>query len=97
MAVLILSSLPDDPMLPAVLIVSEQPRTIVRRARWHRHVRVTLAQDGDRWWIHRRAIISVQPDLVLEQPDEQQDDDDEQNHAAADIHATEDTRGVRRT
>lgn len=65
MAVLILSSLPDDPMLPAVLIVRERPRTIVRRAQWRRHVRVTIASDGEQWWIHRRAIVAVEPDVPV--------------------------------
>jgi hypothetical protein len=63
MAVLLLSALPDEPILPAVLFVRETPDEVAAMTNsGARHVLVTLLSDGDAWWVRADAITVIQPD-----------------------------------
>jgi hypothetical protein len=62
-AVLVLSSLPDEPILPAVLFVRESPDEVAAMTNMPvRHVLVTLLGDGEPWWVRADAITLIQPD-----------------------------------
>jgi hypothetical protein len=63
MAVLVLSALPDEPLLPAVLMVQDAPDEVADRANdvMIRVILVTLI-GGESWWVRADSIILIQPD-----------------------------------
>jgi len=63
-AVLILSALPDEPLLPAVLIVTELPEEVAERVNdlSVRTVLVSPIGEPEPWWVRADSIVFIQPD-----------------------------------
>jgi hypothetical protein len=70
MAVLVLGTLPDEPLLPAVVLVKDAPDEVAERVNDMsvRTILVTL-QDGEEWWVRADAIVIIQPDPPAERYD----------------------------